>query len=201
DYILGLATIMQYWYPNELIQHEIEEILDQRETFKYKKMFNTLGIGMLLFFLSALLISYVAQGYFADKNAEFNHQLSNLNETYDQVKKLQEEKDSKQAVLNESGILSQSFLSRYIHEIGATVPKSISLKGIELNPMQNQMKQDDKIEMHVNRILVSGEANSTGMLNYWIKELKKKSWVQKVSIKFDRNRKQVGIFTVTIEYK
>lgn len=195
-----LSLAFQYLFPSEKLLYNDEHLLEERKTFKFKKLFNTAGAAMLAFFLAALLISYLAQNYYANKAAEHSAQLSNLNETYLKVKSLKSERDKKQAVLNESGILNSSFLSLYLNDIGNSVPKTINLISLELNPLGNRFKQDEKLEFSVNQVVVSGETKSSAMLNYWIKELKRLKWVKKIDrIEFKRNKKGVGIFTIMIE--
>lgn len=195
-----LATAIQYSYPSEEILYDDGSILEDRETFKYKKRFNRLAITTLLFFLITLLGSYIALLYYNDQYVNYNSQLKNLNDTYSKVKELKDEQLQKQAILNESGTLTNAFLSQYTFEIGKTVPKTINLTSLEVNPLQNRLKQNEKLLFNTNQIVLSGETKESAMLNYWVKDLKKLQWVSKIEIvSFKRNRKQVGLFTVKID--
>ena len=200
DSLTLLATGIHHAYPSDNLLYDEVTLLNDRETFKYKRRFNRLAITTLLFFLVTLLISYLALLYYNDQYVNYNSQLKNLNDTYSKVKELKDEQLQKQAILNESGTLTNAFMSQYIFEIGKTLPKTISLTSLEVNPLQNRLKQQEKLLFNANQILISGETRESAMLNYWVKDLKKLKWVSKIEIiSFKRNRKQVGLFTVKID--
>lgn len=199
DSTVALGLVMQYLYPSETIHYDLADFALAKETFKFKKRFSILGGSMLVFFLLALLISYLLKGHYDARFLSYTAELDYLNATYEKVKELQEEEKRKLAVLNESGMLSDSFLSKYIFDIGASVPASISLTSIDLNPLGNRLKQGEKIVLATNEIMISGETTSSVRYRDWFNKLSALSWVKKIeTLTLKTNRKQVRLFTLKI---
>lgn len=196
------ATMLNHLYPVEEINYEIDELIENRQEAKLKKIFETVVIAVGIFFLSTLLISYLLLNYYNDQYVTYESQLFNLNHTYNQVKKLEEEKQNKALVLNESGILKDKFLSYYISQIAETVPKEISLEILSVNPVIKKIKALKKIGFEGDIITITGTSVSSISLNTWVKRLKKQDWVSQLEIlDFSNKRRKNGEFTIKINVK
>ncbi len=196
------STLLQYLYPSEDIDYTANFLARNKQENVLKKAFNTLAIAMVVFFLSALLISYLLQGYYNNKYVAYESQLYNLNDTYNQVKKLEEEKENKTRILQESGILSQHFLSFYMYQIVHSIPNSVGLDILKVNPVQKKIKDFNKIIFETSVIIINGTSDSSASINLWVKELKKENWVSKIEIiDFSKNRNKRSEFTLKILVK
>ncbi|GAA4272064.1 PilN domain-containing protein [Aquimarina gracilis] len=196
------GTLLQYLYPSEDIEYETGFLAQNKQENVLKKAFNSVAIGMVLFFLAALLTSYLLLNYYNNKYVTYESQLYNLNDTYNQVKKLEEEKENKTKILQESGILNQNFLSFYMYRIGNTIPSNVGLNALQVNPTQKKIKNFNKILFDTGVITITGNSDSSMQVNSWVKELKKEKWVSKIEIiDFSKNRSRKNEFTLKIMVK
>lgn len=196
------ATLLNYLYPSEYVNHDVSSILDNKNEFKLRRIFSVLGAFVLSFFLVSLLVSYVIYDYNTDKYFDYQKQLHYLNSTYEQVKGLEKEKDRKQAIVNESGVLSNHFITEYLYDIGVSVPNAITLSNLEFNPLTKKIKDSELILINKGIIRVSGKTKSSKELNEWLVILKKMNWLKNVEIrKFLRNRDNGLQFDLEIVYK
>ncbi|MBP2832828.1 PilN domain-containing protein [Aquimarina sp. U1-2] len=196
------STLIQYLYPSDNLEYTKDFLGHSKQEHSLKKIVNTVGIFLGIFFLSTLLISYFLLTYYNDKYVAYESQLYNLNDTYSQVKKLEEEKQNKTKIINESGILNQNFLSFYMYRMASSVPNKVSLDIVRVNPTLKKVKNFEKIEFETNAIIILGSADSSTSINNWVKQLKKEDWVAKIEIlDFSTSRERKNEFTLKIMVK
>lgn len=196
------STLLNYLYPSDDFSYNAEFLKQNRKENVLKKTFNTLVAIVGIFFLSSLLISYLLLNYYNEKYVSYESQLYNLNDTYNQVKKLEEEKQNKTKILQESGVLSQNFLSFYMYRIVNSIPENVGLNSIKVNPTQKKIKNFEKIVFETNTIIVNGNSNSSLPINVWIKKLNKEKWISKIEIlDFSKSRNKKSEFTLKISIK
>ena len=202
EHIPLLGTMLQHLYPQEQVQYEVDFLAENIQEAKMKKLFEVTGLSIGIFFLVALLTSYLLLGYYNDQYVAYESQLYNLNHTYNQVKKLEEEKENKSLLLRQSGVLKDKFLSYYVQQIAHTVPKTIQLEELKINPNTKKIKNHKKIDFDNNTIVISGISNSSVILNTWVKKLRKEKWILQLEIlDFSNKRRQKGAFTLKIKIK
>ncbi|WP_025667038.1 PilN domain-containing protein [Aquimarina megaterium] len=213
EYILGeekinniqvplFSTLLHYLYPSDDFSYDAEFLKENKKENVLKKAFNTVATVLGIFFLSALLISYLLLNYYNDKYVSYESQLYNLNDTYNQVKKLENEKENKTKILQESGILNQNFLSFYMYRIVNSIPDNVGLNSLKVNPTQKKIKNFEKIIFETNTIIINGNSSSSMPINSWVKELKKENWISKIEIlDFSKSRNKKSEFTLKIIVK
>ncbi len=193
------STLLHYLYPSDNFSYDTEFLKENKKENVLKKTFNTVATVLGIFFLSALLISYLLLNYYNDKYVSYESQLYNLNDTYNQVKKLESEKENKTKILQESGILNQNFLSFYMYRIVNSIPDNVGLNSLKVNPTQKKIKNFEKIIFETNTIIINGNSNSSMPINSWVKELKKEKWISKIEIlDFSKSRNKKSEFTLKI---
>ncbi len=196
------STLLNYLYPSEDFNYTNDFLGLNKLENKYKKVFNTVAAVLGIFFLSALLVSYLLLNHYNDKYVTYESQLYNLNDTYSQVKKIEKEKENKTRILQESGILNQNFLSFYVYRVVSAIPNNIGLNQIQINPLKKKIKDFEKIALETNTIVISGNASASMPVNLWVKELKKEKWISKIEIlDFSKNRNKKSEFTLKIIVK
>ncbi|WP_109852431.1 PilN domain-containing protein [Aquimarina sp. AU58] len=213
EYILGeekinntqvplFSTLLHYLYPSDDFSYDTEFLIENKKENVLKKAFNTVATVLGIFFLSALLISYLLLNYYNDKYVSYESQLYNLNDTYNQVKKIESEKENKKKILQESGILNQNFLSFYMYRIVNSIPDNVGLNSLKVNPTQKKIKNFEKIIFETNTIIINGNSSSSMPINSWVKELKKEKWISKIEIlDFSKSRNKKSEFTLKIVVK
>lgn len=196
---LPLYGVLLHFYvrPKEVTKSEntsleIEEII-------YKKAFTTFGMTMLIVFLVALSISYFSIQYFGTKNAELNLQNVYSGQSHKQLQDLGKQKEKQLDILKESGFMSSKFLSFYGYELMKITPSSISLTGLNIIPVDKEIKPEKKINFTVKSIVLKGESNNESVINVWIENLKSMQWIKRFEIiSLKKDKKNTSQFEIKI---
>lgn len=195
-----LATFLDYQYPNAALEFDTEFLNKNKEEFKFKKWFKITGIFALVFFLTTLFGSHYLTGLYTDEL----HEKEALNALSQQnilkVNNLREEKQLKEKILQSSGMSSKSFMTRYVAEIGNTVPSDITLNAVNIIPPLKKIKRSKKIDFDVQAISISGESQNDLSFNSWLKALETLDWVKQMDIKdYFQESNLENSFTIRIQ--
>ena len=155
---------------------------DNKEEAKQKKIFSQFGFFMLTFFLVILLANYLYLGYLNKVYQDNSLVLAEYVEDFNEISKLEEEKNRKALLLRTSGVLTKKYVSFYLAKISATVPKAIAFSQFTVKPLKKEIKSNQKVEIDNHLILISGRAKASHHLSDWIVDLKTLDWVNKVEI-------------------
>lgn len=186
------GAAVNYFLKNLDVEKTVHESITGDEIV-YRKAFNKLGAGMLVGVFVALLISYIFTQYFIAKNADLNQQNLYSAQTFSQMKILKAEQEQKLKIINDTGQLSQNFISYYSFVLSASVPGKISLGSLEVFPVEGEIKESRKININTRKILVTGTAANEYVLNTWLGTIKKMKWIDTfeiLSLKKDKNNCQ-----------
>ncbi|WAC02705.1 hypothetical protein N7U66_03265 [Lacinutrix neustonica] len=177
------TTLLNHLYPFERISYDFEFLKPNKQELKLKKIFNSSVAFLGIFFLGALLSSYLLLNYYNNQYITYESQLYNLNHTYNQVRKLEAERQDKVIILQECRVLKENFIAFYVNDIVNNIPNNISLMSLVVNPKINKNKRTEKIILEPNTILIQGDSDSSLPLNTWVKDLKTKTWISKIEIR------------------
>lgn len=196
-YAVGLAYFVK---PDAVSKSDIPQL--QPEERIYKQAFNYFGLGMLLFFFTSLLASYLLIQYYINANAQLNIQNLYSDKAYKEIITLEAEKRNKEKLIKELGLLSDKFYTFYAYEILKTVPATISLNQLEINPLIKEVEHDEKAEFDQGTIVLKGSTSNEYFFDNWVDLVKKLGWVKKLEIEsLEKDKKQHTIFTITISAK
>lgn len=184
DYLVAYSLAFQ-----ELL-HQVDSIGIEEESitllgdeFKQKQLFKRSGIGILGGVLFVLVINFFFFSSFRNTNQELVGQLGMYEGQIKKIESLQKEVESKNNFLTKTGWLNPSKASYYSDQIGETVPKSIRLTQLQLNPIDKKKTKKQKETIFTsNLILVSGTSKSSMELNKWIKVVKELDWVSNAEV-------------------
>lgn len=171
------------------------------EEIIYKRAFNIFGVTTLMIFFVSLLLSYFSIQYYLSKNAELGVENLYSNKSYNEIVLIESQIKEKEDLIAKSGFLSQYFLSFYSYEILNSVPSSISLDELNINPLIKEIKENKIVEFVPYQIILKGVTKNENEFNKWVKDLKTKKWLNKVSfnsIKSDKNNNTIFELAITI---
>lgn len=176
--ILPLSGIIAY-YSNEKTSNISSSL---QETF-HQKQFFTIGLKVGLgFIFLILLINFLFFSSYRNEVNDLNGELL-LSETYKkQLTALQDQVSKKTRLVKSMNSASNSNVSKYIDELGVSVPEQVLLNQINYQPIEGVLKADKPILFKENIIVVSGISKNNTAFSNWISVLEKKDWVQNVSI-------------------
>lgn len=196
------STFLNFLNPPENLKIDKSSYIEDKKKLKQGDFFKTLSVSALVFFLLSLLISYGVIEYYNQQYIEYEEQLFYLNDTYSKVKSLEREREKKNAIIKESNLISERFITSYLFEIGSSVPDHLFLKSLSYNPILRKIKSSEPVQLQKDIIHISGVTRSSQELNTWIQDLKTMNWVKNIEIlNFMRNREDKLEFDIKIEYK
>jgi hypothetical protein len=197
--IYGAGLI--YFTDNLDFEKSTIQNLNQEEII-YKKAFNYFGVFTLILFFTSLLLSYFLIQFYLTKNAELSVENLYSNKSYQEIISLESQMKEKEELINNSGFLSQHFLSFYSFEIINSLPNSISIDEFIINPLSKDVRENKSIEFIPYQIILKGITKDEDEFNDWIKESRKKDWLKKIeikSIKTDKKNNTMFELIITID--
>ncbi|HEX9600808.1 MAG TPA: hypothetical protein VF985_04910 [Mariniflexile sp.] len=195
-----LAAFLNYKYPNPAVEFNTEFLSKNKDEFKFKKWFKIAGIFTLAFFLISLSISHYLMGFYLNRLAEKESLNAMSQQTIIQVEALKEEKALKEKILLSSGIGNKSFLTKYVTDIGNSVPQNIILNTIYIMPPFKKIKTSEKINFDINGITIRGESENDKSFNDWLIKLEALTWIRKMDIEgYSQETKTENTFTIKIK--
>ncbi len=196
------ATALNYYIQNDDFIYDKTILESNRSENKFRKYFNALGVVGLAFFFLTLLGSYLLLDYYNTKIVETNMHLSMVQDSFSRIQELEEERNEKRKILNESGVFTHHFLSYYTNELTHELPPSIVLNQLDIFPNVKKIKPEEKIEFTAQTIIMAGVSGSNDAFNQWYKRLKDISWIQKIDIdKYQTNKEESYDFEIKIVIK
>jgi len=151
---------------------------DYKEFVRFVK----LGIGILGFFLIALVGNYFYVNHLNTVAAQLETDIAGYGENLALSDRLQQEKQRKLVLVDNSGIQSVKYLSFYLDEIGASVPAAIQLSSLETFPLLEPLKPKRKVELNSKHLTISGFSSSSKVLDDWMEALERKEWISGVEL-------------------
>lgn len=192
------CAALSYFTENSYIEKSSFGNLNEEEII-YKRAFEVFGISILIFFFISLLISYFSIQYLLKKNTALNIENLYSNKTYQQILSLEEQIKEKEDIVNKSGFLSNHYLSFYSFEILNSIPNTIVLNELYINPLREEIKDGKTVEFTPYQIITKGMTNDENEFNIWIKKLKKQDWIKKFEIKsIKRDKKNSTLFEIIV---
>ena len=201
NHVLGFSVVLDFLFPNQSITNTISYTDSSREEFLYKKIFSKVGIFFVLFLFCSLLISFFLLQFYNNKINITSSLLSKKQITYNQVKKLKNDKENKDLILKKSGIYNNNFLTFYVWKLVDVIPKSIQLTKINIFPSTKKVKKKQPITFNTDFIEIAGYVKINKSLTNWIKKIKKYDWVKSLEIIDFKNENSKKKFTLKIIIK
>lgn len=184
DYLIAYSVAFQSLiFQLDTIQVGESEVAVLEDNYKQKKLFKTMGMGVLLGVLFLLLINFFLFGSFRNTYQELTEQLGMYEGQIQKIETLEKEVESKNNFLTKTGWLHSSKASYYADQIGSTVPKSIELTGLAVNPVDKKATKKQKETVYKTNLLhVSGTTKGSITLNKWLKRIKELDWVRNAEV-------------------
>lgn len=153
-----------------------------RENVHQYNQFKTIGIGIVGTILLALIVNYFYQNSLNNDIAQLEMDLSVHTENISMLDRLSQEKLRKEQLINSAGVNASSFLSYYMDEIGASVPKSITLSDMTVFPIVGKLKEKQRVEVDQKRIWIAGITKDNEILDNWIEKMDRFGWIKSIEL-------------------
>jgi len=159
------------------------------------------GFGMLAFFFIVVLLNlWISSNYESSRNA-LQYQVNSKKKVVEELALLDEELKIKEQFIQGSGVARASKISFYVDQVALSIPKSIQLNQLFINPLKKRINKAEDINFTYNVIKITGTVSKSIELNNWVKELKKYEWINEIIIIsfIQENSKTAGEFEIEIK--
>jgi Tfp pilus assembly protein PilN len=171
-----------------------------RSNYREYVRFVKLGIGMLVFFLVTLIGNYFYVNHLNGEAAQLESDISGYGENLALIDRLQQEKQRKLLLIDNSGVQSSKYLSFYLDDLASSVPGAIQLTTLETFPLAEPLKPKRKVELNTRRITITGWSGSSKVLDDWMEAIERKKWVAGVElINYVRINEQKATFHLLVK--
>lgn len=200
NFLVAYASALQLLAGHTTELH-VEEVDAAKNEVIHKRIFRSVAIGVLVFFLLALVVNFFLFMTYTGQHdrlsgsrmmyGDFNARLDSLSKKISQY----------QTFLQEAGWMQPSRISYYSDCIAESVPHTISLRELSVNPVQEtSTRAEKKLVFDYGRITISGLCDRPTDLNPWIQEIRSMEWVNSAEIQnysYD-NKTRKGTFIISI---
>ena len=180
EYVLPFSSAISYILKNELLvlKNNFEELLKEKKQSNYANKTKQIVFILGLFLLSILILN---TGFNVFYNSKINQQEPLVIQSEAQIKEKETLKKQLNLLEKMSGgeNIRLTNLSFYADRIASTLPITMQLTELKLNPFFNE-REIDSLNFRVNEIKISGKINNAEALNTWLNNLQKQSWCNKV---------------------
>jgi Tfp pilus assembly protein PilN len=189
------AMVEQFASANVELAHQGEEELH------YRRLLYKVGFGALAILMVVLVFNQLVRNHYEDRYMILEEILAATANERQELAEMKIELQQKQDLVNTTGMNSAARLSFYMDRIGATVPESIVLNDLSVNPLkERKLNAGEKAGFQFGKIYVSGTVRHTEALNAWVEDLKALEWAREVVIdKYNRlEESDNAFFTIHI---
>ena len=181
--------------------HKNETWTKNNNRLKDKKVFQNsvkLTLGVLLFvFMGNMVLNQILNSTYNEKAAlALKH-----SDLVNQALALQEEEELKREFIQKLGLEVNPQFAVFSDEIGETVPQSIQLCKLTVNPLKKIIRKKKLIEFKNEIFEIGGFCKSSQVCNEWVQELRNLNWIKKIElVEFKFNKDNIGEFKIEVSY-
>ncbi|QXP58404.1 hypothetical protein [Olleya sp. HaHaR_3_96] len=193
-----LASFFGYKYPSDTISFENDFTKQNREDFIYKGRIKKTVVVSVLLLVFGILLSHFSLESNLRKLSEKQSQYLFSSQKLIELKLLKEELLLKEVIINSNGIFNKNYITKYMVEVGNSVPEDMKLSSINFLPLVKKVRKNEKVNLTENTIIIEGETNNDKVFNNWIMKLQALNWTREIDISYNQISKSTNTFKLTI---
>lgn len=174
----------------------------QLDEYLQKKRFTHAGYAALCFFLILLLANALFYHHYAREYQRLEQRYAGLKKESAEADTLRKRIVAQEAFLAQTGWFRLGAISYYVDRIGSTVPPSIRIGQLVINPPDEKRSKSEKtLHFEFGKGQVGGHCGRPTDLNRWVRQLRALDWMHNVEIHqyvFDE-KVNGGQFLITFE--
>lgn len=199
--LIAFSSALSHFIPlQQLIPISCEQVVSLKEEYLNKNKYTTVGFALIVFFFIITITNMLISNSLESTNNELQYQINSKKQYVDELAVLSKELAIKEQFIQNSGVIKASKISFYADQIALSVPNSIRLDELFINPLNKRISKPEDIHFNYNSIKVIGTVDRSIQLNNWIKELKAYEWTNEINIIsfIQDNLKTPGEFEISI---
>lgn len=202
NYLIPFSNALNYLIASEKPSSH-SGLLQQRENFLYKKMFNLTGWLVLIILFAVLLVNFLYFDYYSKKQNDLSAEAGQNSELLNMLDTLTKELEMKDDFIKKSDFLSMTKHSFYADKLAKSVPDQILLTKMDLQPLEKKIKEGDQPIFQKNKIKISGIADDSSIFYDWIKKLNNENWILELEVLnyYRKDENKYGNFEIEISLK
>ena len=201
----AFAAALSFFVPGSGGLINAEALNGSKEEYAQKRKFETRGMAFLVLTFLLVIINYLVFDHYKKAGDHAEEQLALSSSAMQHYNTLKLEYERRKEFLERNGLLQNARSSFYADRLAQDLPAEIGWTDLHIHPVEKKKSGDDtgQITFEGKTIMVAGNCRESSGLNEWMKQLRKKDWVQQVSLlnyKQDQ-AKEDGIFLLKIQVK
>ncbi len=184
------------------LHKDVEITVINRSNQYYKKAIKYIGVGVLAFYFTLLIVNYLLFSSYSNKlnntYAAYEVGLKTINKLENYTTELQQ----KELLAKKVGLGARIQLSFLADRIAATIPEYINFTQFQINPLDSKRQRKNAPEFLNGDIYISGNISNGVQLYKWLEKLKRIEWVQQVEVNElnQEDSSKQALFSITIKY-
>ncbi len=196
----ALCVFLEEKIKTPLLAGSEEQAQYNRQEVRYKQLFKRGGVAVLTIIICSLILGHLIKKSKTKTLLTKQSEITFLQQSQNTINQLTEEKSNKEYILANSGFSKNGVFTEYISTITNSVPSEIILNTLDIQPLAQKIKPDEKITFDFNSITIEGLSTSDKAFDTWIDLLRKIPWIKRLEVidyKIDRIKNDV--FEISIE--
>jgi Tfp pilus assembly protein PilN len=184
-------------------QSYFQSVAQTRKSYKFKQLCQWVGIVALSVFFAALLINYLVYSNINDNNTSKSIEYESGLKVVNTMQAMSAELAEKETLIKKIGMDKRQQHSFIYDRIAASMPSSITLTQMKVNPSKRKDRGKRTPEFTENQIEIQGEIQNAAILYQWIDKLYGMDWVSDVELKEIKQEdiNQAAHFVVQVNFK
>jgi Tfp pilus assembly protein PilN len=186
------------------VSSELPRLEHDKKEWEARKIFHKMLKGVLGVVLSVLLINTIVYLNLNGENQKLTARLSGKSNLLKKLEILKADVKRKKEFLANIGWQGQKPLAVLADQLASTLPSGIFLDELDIHPLSEMVLKKDKQYVFQNeKIVVKGKCKNSILLNNWLANIEKLSWVEKVKGQqyFYQEKENTGVFQFEIVIK
>lgn len=205
EFLLAYATAFQLILHDRLDGVEVadDRIKDRLTGLSARLKFKQYGMAMAFFFFALLMLNFLLLSGYNSSNEELMSKAGQQSYIFENRAKLEQEVKEKEALVKKLGWNKGYKYSFLCDQIGASMPKDVTLDELQINPLAgSSIGLIKEVALELGSMKIKGQAGGVYAINGWIYELKQKAWVKDVQLeKYTADdQRQTQVFTILLKY-
>lgn len=153
----------------------LEEV---RLGWQHQRLYKRLGIGLLAFFFSLLLLNFGVFSQLSGTQQRLNTKLQQQQHLLARLQELTKQEEARLSLLKALPLRNQSLIAYHADLLASTLPAGIQLEEVVLHPQEGKKSKQQSLRFRHGFVEVKGQCNNPVLLNRWLEKLGKEPWVK-----------------------
>ena len=177
-----------------------QKITTMKEEYLHKNKYVVVGFSLLIFFFLVTITNMLIGNSYQQTNNELQYEVNSKKQYVKELEMLREAVAIKEQFVKNSGVAQAAKISYYADQVALTIPESIQLNQLFVNPLEKRINKAEDIQFRYNKIKVTGTVSKSIELNNWVKALKKYRWTGDIQIIsfVQENLRTAGEFEIAV---